>query len=137
MDGRNRPIESVVCGNMLGKRNPPEKGALIGRRVYLRPFVRDDLPHSQRWSEDRDIRTLIGEVTPMSDADAERLYEELRADKDRLWFIIMLKRGERVIGEAGLLRMFRPWRCADMTVIVGEKGCLGKRLWHRGRSSPP
>jgi diamine N-acetyltransferase len=63
---------------------------------------------------------------PISQAEAEKLYRELRADENRAWFAIVLKKGNRVIGEAGLLRMFRPWRNTDMTIIIGEKDARGK-----------
>jgi RimJ/RimL family protein N-acetyltransferase len=94
---------------------------LTGRRVYLRPFERDDLPYIQKWSNDAELRRLTGEVAPMSRAETEKWYRELVADKDRMWFMIALKRGDRVIGEAGLLRMFSHWRATDMTIIIGEK----------------
>jgi RimJ/RimL family protein N-acetyltransferase len=103
-----------------------KQGTLMGRRVYLRPFSRDDLPYIQKWSEDGELRKLIGEVAPMSRAETEKWYKELVADRDRVWFVIVLKRGDRVIGEAGLLRMFRPWRNTDMTIIIGEKDAWGK-----------
>jgi RimJ/RimL family protein N-acetyltransferase len=111
---------------MTSKKNMLDQGVLVGRRVYLRPFSKDDLPHTQKWSRDPEIRRLTGEVAPMTDAEAEVLYEELRNDKDRQWYAIVLKEGSRVIGECGLLRMFRPSRCTDMTVIVGEKDVWGK-----------
>jgi RimJ/RimL family protein N-acetyltransferase len=103
-----------------------ERKSLVGERVFLRPFSKRDLPHIQRWSADAELRKLIGEVAPMSEAEAEKFYKELRADKDRVWFVIVLKRNGRVIGEAGLLRMFRPWRNTDMTIIIGEKDAWGK-----------
>jgi RimJ/RimL family protein N-acetyltransferase len=103
-----------------------EKKSLVGERILLRPFGKRDLPHIQRWSADAELRKLIGEVAPMSEAEAEGFYKELRADKDRVWFVIVLKRDGRVIGEAGLLRMFRPWRNTDMTIIIGEKDAWGK-----------
>jgi len=62
----------------------------------------------------------------MSRAETEKFYKELRADKNRMWFVIVLKRNDRVTGEAGLLRMFRPWRTTDMTIIIGEKDAWGK-----------
>jgi RimJ/RimL family protein N-acetyltransferase len=108
------------------KKNTSKQGSLIGRRIYLRPFSKNDLSYIQKWSNDPEIRRLTGEVTPMSQAEAEKFYKELRVDKDRVWFVIVLKRGNRVIGEAGLLRMFRPWRCTDMSIIVGEKDVWGK-----------
>jgi RimJ/RimL family protein N-acetyltransferase len=100
--------------------------SLVGERLYLRPFGRSDLPHVQRWSRDPEIRKLTGEVAPMSRAEAERFYKKVRMDEDRLWFAIVLKEGDRVIGESGLLRMFKPWRCTDMTIIIGEKDAWGQ-----------
>jgi RimJ/RimL family protein N-acetyltransferase len=103
-----------------------ERKSLIGERVFLRPFSKDYLPYIQKWSDDAELRKLIGEVAPMSRADTEKWYKELLADKDRIWFAIVLKKGDRVIGEAGLLRMFSPWRSTDMTIIIGEKNEWGK-----------
>lgn len=103
-----------------------KKKSLVGERVLLRPFSVDDLPYIQKWSNDAELRRLIGEVAPMSRVDTEKWYRELLADKDRVWFAIVLKKDDRVIGEAGLLRMFRPWRNTDMTVIIGEKDEWGK-----------
>jgi diamine N-acetyltransferase len=103
-----------------------ERKSLIGERVFLRPFSKDDLPYIQKWSNDAELRRLIGEVAPMSRADTEKWYRELLADEDRVWFAIVLEKGDRVIGEAGLLRMFRPWRSTDMTIIIGEKDEWGK-----------
>jgi len=119
-------VKSMNCENMHGNKSVSTQRSLIGRRLYLRPFSRGDLPYVQKWSNDSEIRRLTGEVSPMSPAEAEKFYRELVADKDRLWFVIVLKRRKRVIGEAGLLRMFRPWRCTDMTIIIGEKDAWGK-----------
>jgi RimJ/RimL family protein N-acetyltransferase len=99
---------------------------LTSRRVYLRPFGKDDLPYIQKWSNDAELRRLIGEVASMSRAETEKWYKELLADKDRVWFVIVLKKGDRVIGEAGLLRMFRPCRSTDMTIIIGERDEWGQ-----------
>ena len=104
----------------------PEQETLMGRRVFLRPFGKDDAKYLQKWSNDAELRKLIGEVEPMSEAETERFYEELRKDKDRIWFVVVLKENGRVIGETGLLRMFRPWRTTDMTIIIGEREEWGK-----------
>jgi RimJ/RimL family protein N-acetyltransferase len=108
------------------RKNAPRQETLTGERVYLRPFARDDLQYVQKWSRDAELRKLIGEVAPMSRADTEKWHRELLADKDRVWFAAVLRKGDRVIGEAGLLRMFRPWRNTDMTIIIGEKDAWGK-----------
>jgi len=103
-----------------------EQESLIGRRVSLRPFRKDNLPFVQKWYDDPETRKLVGEVAPMSRSEAEEFFRQLCADETRKWFAVVLKRGNRVIGEAGLLRMFRPWRCTDMTILVGEKDAWGK-----------
>jgi len=103
-----------------------QRKSLVGKRILLRSFSRDYLPYIQKWSSDAELRRLIGEVGPMSRADTEKWYRELLSDKDRVWFAIVLKKGDRVIGEAGLLRMFRPWRSTDMTIIIGERDAWGK-----------
>jgi diamine N-acetyltransferase len=103
-----------------------QRKSLVGKRIILRPFSRRDLSHIQRWSTDAELRKLTGEVAPISQAEAEKFYGELRADENRAWFTIVLKKGRRVIGEAGLLRMFRPWRSTDMTIIIGERDAWGK-----------
>jgi diamine N-acetyltransferase len=103
-----------------------ERKPLIGERVFLRPFLKDDLPYIQKWSNDAELRRLTGEVAPMSREDTERWHREMLADEDRVWFSIVLKKSDRVIGEAGLLRMFRPWRSTNMTIIIGEKDEWGK-----------
>ena len=116
----------MVCkdapdGNIISKHEP-----LVSRRVILRPFSKDDLKFVQKWSNDTEIRKLTGEVAPIDDAEAERFFESLRVDKNRLWFAVILKSGNRVVGEVGLLRMFKPWRCTDMSVVIGEKDAWGK-----------
>jgi RimJ/RimL family protein N-acetyltransferase len=116
-----------MCENMpRKKRESATQESLISKRVFLRPFGRTDVSYVQKWSNDPEIREMTGEVAPMSRAEAGRFYKELRAAKDRIWFAIVLKKGNRVIGEAGLLRMFKPWRCTDMTIIIGEKDTWGK-----------
>ncbi|MGB9134009.1 MAG: GNAT family protein [Candidatus Bathyarchaeia archaeon] len=116
----------MICENMPGKRNLSKRGLLIGRRVCLRPFGKNDVDYIQKWSSDPEIRKLTGEAAPMGRMEAGKLYKELRADKERLWFMVVLKKTGRVIGEAGLLRMFKPWRCSDMSIIIGEKDAWGK-----------
>ena len=116
----------MVCENMPIRKNSSKQELLIGRRVCLRPFSKNDMSYIQKWSNDSEIRKLTGEVAPMSRAEAKKFYKELRADKERVWFVVVLKKGNRVIGEAGLLRMFKPWRCTDMSIIIGEKDAWGE-----------
>lgn len=99
---------------------------LIGDRLYLRPVKKEDMTLFQKWCWDPEIRKLIGEVTPLTELELERYYEKLCNDNSRVWFSIVLKDKDRVIGETGLLRMFHPWRNTDLSIIIGEKDCWSK-----------
>ena len=99
---------------------------LLGERIYLRPLEQGDLHLIQRWANDPEIRQLTGEVMPMGEAAAAEFLEKVRTDRERVWFMIALRANDRVIGEAGLLRMFNPWRTTDLSLIIGEQDTWGK-----------
>lgn len=124
MPADSRPPFSV--GEDMPQKKDTKHVTLAGDRVRLRPLQRDDLGHIMRWSEDEEIRKMTGEVNPMTRPEAEEFYEKVQTDSSRVWFAIVLRDGDRVIGETGLLRMFEPWRCTDMTVILGEKDVWGQ-----------
>ena len=104
----------------------PAMGFLVGERVYLRPVEREDLVHIRKWANDPQIRRLTGEVRPMTAAAAERFFEKVNNDEDRVWFMVVQREDDRVIGEAGLLRMFPPWRATDLSIILGEVDAWGQ-----------
>jgi len=99
---------------------------LTGERLYLRPIEAEDLPFIRRWANDPEVRRLTGEALPMSKAGADEFLERVRQDKERVWFVVVLKENDRVIGEAGLLRMFHPWRNTDLSIIIGDQDAWGK-----------
>ena len=105
---------------------------LVGNSIYLRPIEAEDLPPIREWTNDPEIRCLTGEVLPMSKSGADEFLERVRQDRERVWFVVVrkaipiMKEYERVIGEAGLLRMFHPWRSTDLSIIIGDKKAWGK-----------
>lgn len=99
---------------------------LVGEKIYLRPTTKEDLVHIQECLNDSETRKLIGEVTPMNELGLEEYYERICKDENRIWFSIVLKEDNKVIGETGLLRMFHFWRNTDLSIIIGEKDGRGK-----------
>jgi diamine N-acetyltransferase len=100
---------------------------LTGDLVFFRPVEPEDLPQLCRWANDPEIRRLTGEVLPMNMKSASEFLEKVHTDRERVWFSVVLKEDDRLIGEAGLLRMFHFWRTTDLTLIIGEKDC-----WEEG-----
>ena len=100
---------------------------IVGERVYLRPYRKEDLKFMFKWMNDPEILGLVGEVKPWSRSALSRFYDRVRTEKDRAWFSVVLKDGDRVIGETGLLRAFWPWKNTDLTIEINEKD-----VWSQG-----
>ena len=104
----------------------PAAPFLRGKQIYLRPIEKDDMLLIRCWANDPEIRRLTGEVMPMSQAGADQFLEHIKTDPNRVWFSVVQNETEHVIGEAGLLRIFYPWRTADLSIILGDKFAWGK-----------
>jgi RimJ/RimL family protein N-acetyltransferase len=70
---------------------------------------------------------MIGATEPMGEAEAKAWFEAIASDPSRAWYVIIRDEDDLVIGECGLLRMFPPWRRADMSIVIGERDA-----WRRG-----
>jgi len=99
---------------------------LTSDQIYLRSVEKEDLPFLYLWANDPILRGLIGEVTPTSFRSLEEFLDKSRNDNSRVWFVIVEKETNRVIGETGLLRMFPAWRTTDMSLIIGNEEARGK-----------
>ena len=113
----------MVTGDEKGEITP---GFLLGERIYIKPLEKEDMVYIRKWMNEPEIRRLTGEVQSMTRARGDDYFESMRSDKNREWFLIVLKENNKVIGETGLLRMYPPWRTTDLTIIIGEKEEWGK-----------
>lgn len=87
--------------------------------IYLRPFQKEDVDFFYKWYNDSDTRAKIGEVYPTSFDKAEKMID--RTDKDSVWFTIVRKSDDKIIGETGLLRMFFAWSTTDLSIIIPDE----------------
>ncbi|HEX2908088.1 MAG TPA: GNAT family protein [Phototrophicaceae bacterium] len=99
---------------------------LCGQRVALRPLEKTDCAQLLVWMNDPEIRGLTGEVLPTSPAGVDAWFDRVQNDTSRVWFVIVTLPDTRLIGEAGLLRMFPPWRTTDLRIIIGDKSAGGQ-----------
>lgn len=94
---------------------------LTGEHVYLRTVEKEDLGYIKRWYNDFELRKLTAIDIPSTEKYMEQFYEKVQDTSDRIWFMVVEKESNNVIGEVGLLRMYPTWRTTDLTIIIGEK----------------
>ena len=98
---------------------------LRGRRVTLKPITESDFSKMLSWYTNSELLRLIGEVEPWTREKLARWYREVCHDTNSAWFTIVVNENQRVIGDAGLLRMFTPWKTTDISIVIGEKAMWG------------
>ncbi|MFW9894136.1 MAG: GNAT family N-acetyltransferase [Candidatus Thorarchaeota archaeon] len=98
---------------------------LTSQRVTLQPLTASDMPYFVKWYSDPEMLRLSGEVEPWTEDKFAQWYQNLCTDANKVWFTIVVNETQRVIGNAGLLRMFTPWKTTDMSVEIGEKALWG------------
>jgi RimJ/RimL family protein N-acetyltransferase len=99
---------------------------LTSQRVTLKPLTEYDMPYFVKWYSDPEIMRLTGDVEPLTQEKYAQWYRNTCNDANKVWFTIVVNENQRVIGDAGLLRMFRPWQTTDMGVVIGEKDMWGQ-----------
>jgi hypothetical protein len=70
---------------MTIKKKASRQRFLVARKIYLRPFSRNDLSYVQKWSDDPEIRKLTGEVAPMNSTKAKKVISRKGQVGKRLW----------------------------------------------------
>jgi len=99
---------------------------LTSQRVTLKPLTESDMPYFVKWYSDPEMLRLMGEVEPWTQEKYAQWHHNLCNDANKVWFTIVVNENQRVIGDAGLLRVFRPWQTTDMAVVIGEKDMWGQ-----------
>lgn len=99
---------------------------LEGERIFLRTFNRGDLLELNELMDDRGTLVLTGMVFPNTEKELEEAYERCQRTDTRVWFVIVDKEKNRIIGETGFLRIFMPWRTTDFTLEIWDRGYWGK-----------
>lgn len=97
---------------------------LESKNIYLRPFIKEDIPFLLCWYNDFETRLKRGDIAPTNYLDVEKMID--RKEEDRIWFAIVRKSDNKIIGETGLLRMFPAWGTTDLTITIPDPTCQHK-----------
>lgn len=98
-----------------------------GKRLYLRPLEKGDLPFFVRSMNDPEVTRFLTICLPVGIEDEEEWFERQRKNRDEsLVFAIVLKEGNQLIGSMGFHRIDHLNGTAMTGSAIGKKECWGK-----------
>jgi len=101
---------------------------LEGSRVILRTVKKSDLEELDAIMDDWKMLALTGSVYPNTEKELAEGIERCQETSSRIWFVIVDKETNKIIGETGFLRIFMPWRTSDFTLEIWNKNYWGKGI---------
>lgn len=109
---------------------------LVGARLYLRPLDIEDLDRCQRWINDPETRRFIMNRFPVARC-AERQWLERRGEGGSypadIGLAIVLRDGDRHIGNIGLHQIDWVDRSGMTGMVIGEARCRNKGYGHEAK----
>lgn len=99
-----------------------------GKRIYLRPVLREDVPTLLCWINDEEITQYLKVYMPTLEAEEEEWFAALQKRKpDNLVFAIVTTAGDQLIGNMAIMRINWKDRTATTGAFIGEK-----TFWSQG-----
>lgn len=99
---------------------------LVGNRLYLRPLDEDDLDRCLGWINDSELQTRIGRRRPMSRTQEREWLAGQYKREDHMNLAIVLKDGDRHIGNCGFNSIDLANRNAHFGILIGERDAWGQ-----------
>lgn len=90
--------------------------------MVLAPLREEDSPHLFEWINDRGLVLLSAPYRPISRADHDRWFEEVRDRDAVVIFGIRLKYDDRLIGSCQLREIDRGRGSCELQIRIGEAG---------------
>jgi len=98
---------------------------LTGDRIVLRPLCGEDLDRCMRWINDPEMQARIGRRHPMGRAQEEEWLADQYKRDDHLNLAIVVKDGDRHIGNCGFNQIDFVNRNAEFGILIGERDSWG------------
>jgi RimJ/RimL family protein N-acetyltransferase len=100
---------------------------LDGERLYLRPLEESDLDCCMRWINDSEILQFLGRKHPMGRVQEKEWITSQYGSESQLNLAVVLKDGDRHIGNCGFNEIDAANRSAVFGIMLGEKDA-----WNQG-----
>lgn len=98
-----------------------------GKRVYIRPVLREDLPQMTVWMNNQEMTQYLNAYLPMSPEDEVAWFEGIRARKpEDIVFAIVLVENNEMIGIMGLHHVEFRHGLASTGSFIGNNKYWGK-----------
>lgn len=103
---------------------------LDGENIYLRLLQKSDVDDFCVWYSDEHVTRFIG-MKPLSQEKAKALFDRLLTDPNGVYFGIIKKDEEKIIGYVFLAHILKSHRVArEFGILIGDKN-----LWDHGYGS--
>jgi len=99
---------------------------LTGEQIYLRPLDEDDVDRCLRWINDAEVARGVGRKGPISRTQEREWIVGQYKSRSTFSLAIVLKAGDRHIGNCGLHEIEPENGRAEFGILIGEKGEWGK-----------
>jgi RimJ/RimL family protein N-acetyltransferase len=97
-----------------------------GENVYLRPWSMDDLDQFHEWFNAPELRKWLMLPFPMSRLEEKEFMEKMMKSKEDVVLSIVLKDGDRLIGNIGLHQIRKVNSHAMLGVAIADMDMAGK-----------
>lgn len=95
---------------------------LKGRRIYLRPPTKEDIPLFLKWTNDREVNQYLSMFLPVTEIDETEWLNDLQKKKnENITLVIVHAKSGRPIGTMGLHRIDWKDRRGTTGALIGEK----------------
>ena len=92
-----------------------------GERIYLSPMDPGDLEIYTKWLNDVEVTRWLGQYSAVYSLPAERAWlENATKDVNNYLFAIVLRDGDRLIGNIGLVDLNQIHRRATLGIFIGQ-----------------
>ncbi|MFD1851817.1 GNAT family N-acetyltransferase [Oceanobacillus bengalensis] len=99
---------------------------MIGKSVYLRPIMKEDMWSFHQAVQDEEIRYMTGTMNTFTIEQLYEHYEQISTDKTRYDFSICLVNGDGLIGDLSVLEIDENNKKAGFRIALHKRDYLNK-----------